>query len=84
MVMNIVSKEEQRGIIIVEHNRAHRAAQENVKVSLQLLLSKNCKTGKIILNCKICSTAKYDRHPLKQELGITPTAEILHIDIFST
>jgi len=39
-------------------------------------------------NCRICLTAKYDRHPRKQELGETPipetSGEFLHIDIFST
>lgn len=37
---------------------------------------------------KVCTQAKYDRHPKKQELGETPipsyTGEMLHIDIFST
>jgi len=33
--MNILDANEQKEIIICEHNRAHRAAQENVKQVLQ-------------------------------------------------
>ena len=39
-VADIYNKDEQKEIIITEHNRAHRAAQENVKQIL-LLFSKN-------------------------------------------
>lgn len=42
----------------------------------------------MVANCKVCDKAKYDRHPKKQELGVTPiptrVGEIIHIDIFST
>jgi len=44
--------------------------------------------SEVTLNCKICSMAKYSRHPTKQTVGQTPipsyVGEILHIDIFST
>jgi len=45
-------------------------------------------TKEVIANCRVCTQAKYDRHPKKQELGETPlpsyTGEMTHIDIFST
>lgn len=40
--------------------------------------------NEIVANCKICNKAKYDRHPCKQLLGVTPTptyaGEMIHID----
>jgi len=42
----------------------------------------------IVANCRVCSLAKYDRHPKKQMLGETPipsyAGELLHVDVFST
>jgi len=42
----------------------------------------------VVANCRVCTQAKYDRHPKKQEIGETPipshTGEMVHIDIFST
>lgn len=42
----------------------------------------------IVTNRKICLEQKYERHPVKQEIGITPipnaAGELIHIDIFST
>jgi len=35
IVNDIYNKDEQREIVTIEHNRAHRAAQENVKQILQ-------------------------------------------------
>lgn len=89
-VQDIFDKNEQREIIAIEHNRAHRAAQENVKQILSdYYFPKMAKlANEIAANCKICSRAKYDRHPMKHELGVTPTpsyvGEMLHIDVFST
>jgi len=44
--------------------------------------------SEVTLNCKICSMAKYSRHPIKQTVGQAPmpsyAMEILHIDIIST
>lgn len=37
MVIDVLDKNEQKEIIIAEHNRAHRAAQENVKQIMRLL-----------------------------------------------
>ena len=64
IVTDVVNKDEQKEIVTIEHNRAHRAAQENLK---QILLDYYFpKIGKIaaevVVNCKVCGKAKYDRH----------------------
>lgn len=90
LVMDVFAKDDQKEIVILEHNRAHRAAQENTKQILSdYFFPKMTKiANEIVANCKICSKAKYDRHPVKQIMGETPipsyTGEMLHIDIFST
>lgn len=90
MVQDIFDKNDQRELVVTEHNRAHRAAQENVKQILaDYYFPKMVKlTNEIVANCRICTRAKYDRHPKKQEMGATPlpsyVGEMLHIDIFST
>jgi len=89
-VNDITDANEQKEVIICEHNRAHRAAQENVKEILQDYYFPNMSklANEVVLNCKTCTKGKYNRHPKKQELGITPTpsyaGEMLHIDIYST
>lgn len=89
-VADIVRRDEQKEIMIIEHNRAHRADQENVKqVLLDYYFPKMGKIAtEVVVNCRVCEKAKYDRHPKKQELGVTPipsrVGEMLHIDIFST
>jgi len=89
-VQDITDKTEQREIATAEHNRAHREAQENVKQILgdyffQKMLRLRTETAS---HCKICSMAKYSRHPNKHKIGQTPipsyAGEILRIDIFST
>ena len=73
-----------------KHNRAHTAAQENVKqINQDYYFPKLLKTAKVIVvNCKTCSKAKYERHPKLQTISETriPTysGEILHVDIYST
>uniref|UniRef100_A0A0A1WWW7 RNA-directed DNA polymerase n=1 Tax=Zeugodacus cucurbitae TaxID=28588 RepID=A0A0A1WWW7_ZEUCU len=90
MVSDITNKDEQREIVTTEHNRAHRAAQENVKhILCDYYFPKMSKlANEIVTNCKICTRAKYDRQPRMQEFGVTPipsyAGEMLHIDIFST
>lgn len=90
LVTDVLDSGERREILTAEHNRAHRAAQENIKqVMTDYYFPKMTKLAKeIVLNCKVCSKAKYDRHPKKQELGRTPipsrAGEMLHVDIFST
>ncbi|KAH8327545.1 hypothetical protein KR074_008457 [Drosophila pseudoananassae] len=89
-VTDIFPVDERREILTVEHNRAHRSAQENVKQVLsEYYFPKMAKlANEIVISCKTCAKAKYDRHPKKQELGETPipsqVGEMLHIDIFST
>lgn len=90
VVTDIPDKTEQREIVTTEHNRAHRAAQENVKQIMRDYFFPNMSklATEIVANCRICSMAKYDRHPKKQMLGETPiptyAGERLHIDVFST
>lgn len=90
LVIDILDKNEQKEIIAAEHNRAHRAAQENIKQILQdYFFPKLTRlVNEAVANCKVCNRAKYDRHPQKQVIGETPipsqVGEILHIDIFST
>lgn len=90
MVTDVTSKDEQREIVAMEHNRAHRAAQENVKQILEdyFFPKMTHLANEVVANCKICKKAKYNRHPLKQLIGETPVpacvGEILHVDIFST
>lgn len=90
IVTDIFDKNEQKEIVQIEHNRAHRASQENVKQILHdYYFPKMTKLAiEAVTNCRICSKAKYDRHPKKQELGVTPIpsypGERLHVDIFST
>lgn len=87
IVIHIVDKTEQREIIIAEHNRA---AQKNVKQILRdyFFPTMNSLATEIVLNYKVCSMGKYNRHPVKQAMGETPipscVGEILHVDIFST
>jgi len=90
IVIDIVDKTGQREIIIAEHNRAHRAAQENVKLILRdyYFPKMNSLATEIVVNCKVCSMGKHNRHPVKQAIGGTPipsyVGEILHVDIIST
>lgn len=89
-VADIFNQCDQREIVVSEHNRAHRAAQENVKQILsEYYFPKMVKiANEVVANCKTCSKAKYNRHPEKHVIGetIVPSyaGEILHIDIYST
>lgn len=89
-VTDIFAKVDQKEIIVAEHNRAHRSAQENVKQILRdYYFPKMTKMANDnVKDCKICSRSKYNRHPVKQPIGesLIPsyTGEMLHIDIFST
>jgi len=90
LVTDITDKTEQREIVTAEHNRAHRAAQENTKQIMRDYFFPNMSklATEIVANCRVCSMAKYDRHPKKQMLGETPiptyAGELLHVDVFST
>lgn len=89
-VIDIFDHNEQTEIVVTEHNRAHRAAQENVKQILEdYYFPKMTKiANEVVSNCKTCSRAKYQRHPKKHIISETliPSyaGEILHIDIYST
>jgi len=73
-VQDITDTTEQREIVIAEHNRAHRAAQENVKQILwDYFFPKMLRQAtETTLNCKTCSLAKYKCHPSKQVVAETP------------
>lgn len=87
---DITDANEHREIITREHNRAHRAAQENFKQVLQEYYFPNMGklASEVVISCKTCTKAKYNRHPKKRELGVTPipsyAGEMLHMDIYST
>lgn len=90
LVVDITNKDEQKEILIAEHSRAHRCAQ-NIADSVikDYYFPKMGKlAAEVVNNCNICLDAKYVRHPAKQQLGVTPIpfrpGERVHIDIFST
>ena len=89
-VIDIFDPNEQKEIVLTEHNRAHRAAQENMKqISQDYYFPKMVKiTNEIINNCSVCSKSKYKRHPKLHIIGETliPSyvGDILHIDIYFT
>lgn len=89
-VIDIFNHDDQKNIVVTEHNRAHRGAQENSKqIAQDYYFPKMLKLAKeVVTNCKTCSKAKYDRHPKQHVISetIIPSfvGEILHIDIYST
>jgi len=70
-VTDIFAVAERREVLTVEHNRAHRSLQENVKQVLsEYYFPKMARlASEIVANCKTCARAKYDRHPKKQNTG---------------
>lgn len=87
-VRNITDINEQKFLIINEHNRAHRGFKENY---LQLKQQYFWPTLKVNIRthtqtCEICLKNKYERRPKLQEIGETPipkrVGEMLHMDIF--
>ena len=54
-----------------KHNRAHTAAQENVKqINQDYYFPKMLKIAKeIVANCQTCSKAKCERHPNLQTIS---------------
>jgi len=89
-VQDKTDKNDQIELITAEHNRAHKAVKENVKQVLRdyYFPNMNKVAKEVVTNCRVCTKANYDRHPKRQELGVTPipscTGEKLHIDIFLT
>lgn len=89
-VTDITNLNDQKEIIAAEHNRAHRAAQENIKHILEdyFFPKMGKKAKEFVTNCRICLQSKYNRQPTKYQIAQTPIptkcGEILHIDIYST
>lgn len=89
-VMDVTNNDEQKEIILNEHRRAHRSIQNVIESVLKdYYFPKMAKLAtEMINNCRICQESKYVRHPVRQELGITPiptiVGEQIHVDIFST
>jgi len=90
LVIDIFNTDDQREILLAEHNRAHRSLRENMTQILRDYFFPNMRNllKEIISTCKICKQAKYARHPIRQQIGKSPIpkfpGEILHVDIFST
>lgn len=89
-VEDVVNEEQQQGIIIETHKRAHRNTKEN---KIQILEKyyfpgMNNKIKKVVKQCTVCKLNKYDRHPTNPELKETPIpthpGHTLHIDIYKT
>lgn len=89
-VLDVTNADQQRELIVVEHRRAHRSAQNVVETVLQTHYFPKMSriAAEIVTNCKVCQESKYKRHPTKQTLVPTPIpsrpGERIHIDIFST
>lgn len=87
MLEDVREEDEQWNIIRIEHNRAHRGAQENKsQIFRKYFFPKLAqKIGDFIKNCQICHECKYDRNPIKFPIQETPIPkapfEIAHIDI---
>jgi len=71
LVTDIPDQKEQKKIVSLKHNRSHRAAQENVKSILRdYFFPKMLRLAtEVTLKCKVCSTAKYTRHPTRLTVG---------------
>lgn len=77
MVIDVLDKNEQKEIIIAEHNRAHKAAQENVKQIMQDYIFP--KMTRLVNETVVTTGIHKSKFLVKVGVG-----EILHIDIFST
>lgn len=71
------SKTNHRGIDETESKIKSKYYWPNLKNSIQTLINQ----------CEICQKSKYERHPIKMQMNITPTSskpfEILHIDTYT-
>jgi ribonuclease HI len=89
-VVDITNADEQKEILVVEHLRAHRGAQNIAETVLRDYYFPKMvrRATEIVSNCKICREAKYVRHPNRQLISPTPIpngpGERIHVDIFST
>lgn len=90
LVIDVSNADEQKEIVITEHLRAHRGAQNVTETVLRdyYFPRMGKVAAEVVSNCSICRESKYVRHPTKQKLGVTPVpsypGERIHIDIFST
>lgn len=85
---NIVDLNEKLQIIKEIHNRAHRNALNNYSEIKNLYYWPKMKTDfvKFVRVCEICNTQKYERKPVHQLIGMTPTptkmGESISMDLF--
>lgn len=85
---NVTSNDEQLRIIMNVHNRAHRQAKNNCIDAETLYYWPTMKNdfSKFVKMCEICNTQKYERRPIHQQIGITPTptavGESISMDLF--
>lgn len=89
-VQDVTDQQEREEIILATHNRAHRNAREN-KIQIMekyYFPSLNKEIRRIVNNCVVCKENKYDRHPNKPMIQVTPIpsfpGQIVHLDIFIT
>jgi len=89
LVQDLNDEEEICRVITEEHLRAHRNVKEmRMQILEKFYFPKMTSRMKLqVSSCHVCKMYKYDRHPNKPELQVTPIpaypCEILHIDIFA-
>jgi len=87
VVQDLSNEENIFQAIKFEHHRAHRNYRENKEQILEKYYFPKTTSliRKYTKNCDTCNTNKYDRHPHKPQLQMTPTAtyptETIQIDI---
>lgn len=90
MVIDLVNEDEQKEVLLLEHNRGHRCVQNVVDTVLRDYYFPRMGriAAQVIGNCSICLDSKYPRKPILHPIGKTPipssSGERIHIDIFST
>lgn len=85
---NITDREQQLDIVEKTHKRAHRNYKNNIleicEENFWPEIRKDCK--RFAVQCEICLTEKYERHPKKETLKPTPIptrpGRSIHIDLF--
>lgn len=73
-VENVLNSQEQEDIIIKTRNRTHRNCKENRAEILEkhYIPSMANKVEKIVENCIVCKTKKYERHHAKPQIQVAP------------
>lgn len=88
LLIDLRTPEEENLIIEQTHDRAHRGIWENnEEISRRFYFPRmKNRIRDYIKLCETCHKNKYDRHPYKIALGLTPHPErpldIVHVDIF--